>query len=104
MKKDKLFISFRIFVTVCAAWGWWGVLYPELTMTPDTYCIIYEETGAPTESYVQEQVEMVEWKLDNDIYETVLGAERSQIRFRSRLLTNITAFCEQERGINESGK
>ena len=102
MKKSE--IGIRVLCSICAAFCWWGFLYPELTMTPDTYCIIYEETGAPTESYIQEQAEMVEWKLDNDIYETVLGAERSQIRFRSRLLTNITAFCEQERGINESGK
>ena len=70
-------------------------------MTPDTYKIIYEDEVSQ-EYYVQEQSEVVEWNLNGDIYETVLGAERSQIRFRSRLLTNITALYEQERGINES--
>lgn len=104
MKKGKLLFGFRIFVTVSAALGWWGVLYPELTMTPDTYCVVYEEKSVPSATYMQERTGAAAWKLDNDIYTTVLGAERSQIRIRSRLFTNITAFCEQERGINEAGR
>ena len=103
MKQNKLWISFRIFVTTCAALGWWGILYPELTMTPDTYKIVYEDTISQ-EYYVQEPGEVVEWNLDSDIYETLLGTERSRIRFRSRLLMNMTAWYEQERGINESDK
>lgn len=104
MKNNKLLVSFRVVVTICAALGWWGVLYPELTMTPDTYRIVYEESASEAERDMQEQSEMVEWDFDNNIYETVLGAERSQIRFRSRLLMNVTALYEQERGINDSGK
>lgn len=101
MKQNKLQISFRIFVTVAAALGWWGVLYPEFTMTPDTYKIVYEDT-TPQEYYVQEPEEVVEWNVNHHIYETVLGADRTKLRFRSRLLMNMTAWCEQERGINES--
>lgn len=101
MKMNKLLIPFRIFVTACAALGWWGVLYPELTMTPDTYKIVYEDEVSQ-EYYVQEQGEVVEWDLDSNIYETVLGADRSMLRFRSRLLMNMTALYEQERGINET--
>lgn len=104
MKKNKLMVSFRIFITVSAALGWWGVLYPELTMTQDTYRIVYEDTTAEENGYVQEAAEVVEWDFDNDIYEDVLGAQRSRIRLRSRLLMNLTAICEQERGMDESGK
>lgn len=101
MKQNKLLIPFRIFVTACAALGWWGVLYPELTMTPDTYKIVCED-AISQEYYVQEPGEVVEWELNGDIYETVLGADRSRLRFRSRLLMNMTALYEQERGVNES--
>lgn len=103
MKQNKLRIPFRIFITACAALGWWGILYPELTMTPDTYKIVYED-AVSQEYYVQEQGEVVEWDLDSDIYETVLSADRSRLRFRSRLLMNMSALYEQERGIDGSEK
>lgn len=104
MKKNKLMISFRFFITICAAYGWWGVLYPELTMTPDTYRVVYEEEADDVDYYVQVPTEVVEWEFDNDIYETVLSADRSRLRFRSRLLMKVAACIEQERGINESGE
>jgi len=112
MKNKKFLVPFRVVVTICAALGWWGVLYPELTMTPDTYRIVYEETACEEAVYLQndEMQELMElagtseWDFDNNIYETVLGAKPGQIRFRSRLFRNVTALYEQERGINDSGK
>ncbi len=79
MKKNKLFLSLRIFLGGCAALGWWGLLYPELTMTPSTYRVV-DENGT-----VLESEEMVEWDFDRDIYREILEAEPEQIRFRSKL-------------------
>lgn len=83
MKKQMLkgfFKGFRVFLTVCAVFGWWGIIYPELTMTPDTYQVFYgDET-------VQKQQEVVEWDFDSTIYLDILNADPSQIRFRSKLL------------------
>lgn len=33
----------------CAAFGWWGILYPELAMTPDTYKVVREEKPSAEE-------------------------------------------------------
>ncbi len=79
MKKNKWLLSVRIFLGGCAALGWWGLLYPELTMTPSTYRVV-DENGT-----VLESEEMVEWDFDNDIYWDILEADSSQIRFRSKL-------------------
>lgn len=91
MKKKRLWIAVRVFAAVFAFWGWWGVLYPELTMTPDTYRIVYED-GASGEV------------ADRDIYRTVLRTDRSRLRFCSRLFMNLTAVYEQERGVKDAGK
>ena len=96
MKRNKLVLSVHIILSVCAVFGWWGVLYPELTMTPSTYHIVYEDPA------VQEQENMVEWDFDNDIYWKVLEADRSQIRFKSRFVSSINALQDQGRGIHES--
>lgn len=79
---NRKWTGIKIFLGVCAAFGWWGLLYPELTMTPDTYAVIGEET-------VQELPEVVEWDFDSDIYRDILEADRSQIHFRSRLLKEL---------------
>lgn len=98
MKRNKLVLSVHILLSVCAVFGWWGLLYPELTMTPSTYRIVYEDAT------VQEQDNMVEWDFDDTIYWDVLKADRNQIRFRSRLVSNVSALQEQGRGIHESGE
>lgn len=67
-------------LTMCAVLGWWGVLYPELTLTPDTYRVFYGD------GTVQMPEEVVEWDFDSDIYLEILNAEPEQIRFRSKLL------------------
>lgn len=98
MKKNKIIMSIHIMLGICAAFGWWGLLYPELAMTPSTYKVIYEDTA------VQKQENVVKWDFDDDIYWEILEADRSQIRFRSRLLTNINVLQEQGRGDHESWK
>ena len=62
MKKKKLMVPVHIILGACAVFGWWGLLYPELTMTPSTYNVVYED------GTVQVGENMVEWDFDDDIY------------------------------------
>ena len=72
---------------VCTAcYGWWGVIYPELTMLPSTYEIVYEETEAAEAETVQTGPEVVEWNSDSQIYWKILETDPEKIRFKSRLL------------------
>lgn len=81
-------IAIRIVIGMCAAYAWWGMLYPELTLTPDTYVVLDEE------QIVQEVQNMVEWDLDSDIYRMLLEADSDKICFKSKLLTQIDALTE----------
>lgn len=85
MKKER--IRIRIITVLCAALGWWGLLYPELTLTPDTVQIMCEEDGS---EYPVDR----EWSFDDNLYLKLLGTGRDNIRFRSRLLTELNAFWE----------
>lgn len=79
----------RVVITLCAALGWWGGLYPELTMTPDTYAVIGED------GFLQGEEEMAEWDSGGDVYRSVLEAGGSRIRFKSRFLMQIEALMRQ---------
>ena len=83
----RLVQGVRILTVALACYGWWGVIYPELTMLPSTYEIVYEETEATEAETVQTGPEVVEWNSDSQIYWKILEADPEQIRFKSRLLT-----------------
>lgn len=85
----KYFGKIRILLCVCAAFGWWGILYPELAMTPDTYRVVAEDQAG------QEMLTQEEWDFDSNIYWEILRADRSQVRFRSRLLDDIGALFQK---------
>lgn len=79
----------RIIVCVCAVLGWWGVLYPELVLTADTYRICGDsESGG---QHIQEEQSL---SADQDIYWNLLKADRNEIRFRSKLLIEWNKFME----------
>ncbi len=80
----KMKLAVKAVACVCAALGWWGVLYPELTLTPDTYAIVGEEKAGG--EAVQKAEEVVKWDFSSDIYKKLLEAEAGQIQFKSRLL------------------
>lgn len=96
---EKIFshkwIGLRIAVSLCAALGWWGLLYPELTLTPDTVTVSEEsakgESGRKTRN----------WCFDDNLYLDLLNADRDQITFRSRLLTDIGSLWEALHERNE---
>ena len=85
--RDRFIQVIRILTVALACYGWWGVIYPELTMLPSTYEIVYEETEAVEAETVQTGPEVVEWNSDSQIYWKILEADPQQIRFKSRLLT-----------------
>ena len=82
----RLVQGVRILTVALACYGWWGVIYPELTMLPSTYEIVYEEQAEETKT-VQKDAEVVEWNSDSQIYWKLLEADPEQIHFKSRLIT-----------------
>lgn len=79
----------RIATVVCAAIGWWGMWYPELTTAADTYAIVQEDgTVLPASEVV---------KCDfGELYcEELLQADNSQIRFRSKFLQWLEEYFEK---------
>lgn len=83
----RLVQGIQVMTVALACYGWWGVIYPELTMLPSTYEIIYEETEAAGTETVQKSPEVVEWNSDSQVYWKILEADPEQIRFKSRLFT-----------------
>lgn len=90
MKKKCLGI--RIIISLCAALGWWGLLYPELSLTPDTVVFrIKDDSGTLRE-------QPLEWDFDGSIYRDLLNAGPDRITFRSRLLTDFNTLWEAING------
>ena len=40
----KKWLGIRVAAGLCAALGWWGLLYPELALTPDTVKVSAQDT------------------------------------------------------------
>lgn len=85
--KKKL-ITFRAVLSICAALGWWGLLYPELVLSPDTVTI-YEETDSHTKTPIP-----VEWSFDSKLYKDLISAGRDKITYRSKLFTELSLLWE----------
>lgn len=90
----KKWTGFRIIVSMCAALGWWGLLYPELALTPDTVKICAEEDS-------QNSLPL-EVDSPGELYLNLLNGGKNSITFRSKLLTNLTLFWETLHGGNDS--
>ena len=85
MKRIKKII--RITALICAMYGWWGLLYPEFTLTADTVKIICEDE-------TEEELSEEELMNDHSLYLDLLNAGGKNIRFRSKLLTELYSFWE----------
>lgn len=84
----RKWIGIRIVLSLCAALGWWGLLYPELTLTPDTVKITEEDEEGEISDLPWE------WSFDSELYRELLEADPGSITLRSRLFTNIGLFWE----------
>lgn len=69
------------------AFGWWGVLYPEFTLTEDTFRIVWVTEKAP-EDWEEESA--------TEIYYDLLQAEPGQIKIKSKLLEFLAGLLEKE--------
>ena len=98
VKRNEWRVSLQIMLTLCALWGWWGMLYPEFTLTEDTYRVVYEEDAAvPSksgESVWTENEEAAE-ESPRELYRRLLHAPKGQVRFRSKLLIQLQKWMEQ---------
>ena len=92
----KKWVGFRIILSMCAVIGWWGLLYPELTLTPDTIKVIAEDENGNPEALVPE------WDGYGSLYLDLLRAGEGKITFRSKLLTNLSTFWETLHEGNEN--
>lgn len=81
--------AFRMVCTLCVALGWWGMLYPDFTMTPDTYEVVWEDA--------ESEHEMQEWDSEEEIYDLLLNADSGRIRFKTKLLSKIDAILKHLR-------
>ncbi|MCM1089609.1 MAG: hypothetical protein NC092_08065 [Butyrivibrio sp.] len=89
MKKNGIAI-----LAVCAAMGWWGALYPRFTLLESTYEIVYEnETEEASESHTDTETGSAVG--GSELYWKILDADCSQIRFKSRLLTEWAAYAQK---------
>lgn len=84
----KKWLKIRTLVCFCAALGWWGLLYPELSLTPDTVVLRLSDDGG----ILREQP--LEWDFDGGLYRDLLNAGPGRITFRSKLLTDFSALLE----------
>lgn len=84
VKRNEWRVSLQIMLTLCALWGWWGILYPEFTLTEDTYRVVYDEDDA----------EIAE-ESPRELYLRLLHAPKGQVRFRSKLLIQLQKWMEQ---------
>lgn len=109
MKKKEWRMSLQIMLTFCALWGWWGMLYPEFTLTEDTYRVVYEETEDTDAGHAYpENGEAADMQNDagaksaeadgespRELYRRLLHASKGQLRFRSRFLIQLQKWMEQ---------
>ena len=85
----KKWKEIRILFGICAALGWWGVLYPELTLLPDTYKIVIRDEFSEEESF------SYEWIAEDALYREILEADADSIVFKSKLWESISALIEK---------
>ena len=71
---------YRVFLGAMLMAGFWSFLYPEYTLLPETYRIVY--TDGETE---EESGEESEEETEEDIYLLLQKASPKPIRFRSKL-------------------
>ncbi len=84
----KKWFGIRMGLGIIAALGWWGLLYPELTLTPNTVKVVYD--GQQDEAEAQSPGQSP----DGSLYRDILNAPPGKITFRSKLLTDFNAILE----------
>lgn len=79
----------KMLIWICAAAGWWGVFFPDFTLTEDTY----EITGKTYEELSEEEKELLE---EAGIEGLLINAEPGQIKVKSRLFTIVSDYFQRK--------
>lgn len=74
------------------AFGWWGVLYPELTLTEDTFRIVWSDEENCKEVGKTEESEDLS---ATQIYYKLLSGSSKEIKIKSKLLEVLTDYFEK---------
>ena len=88
----KKWLGIRVLFSLCAALGWWGLLYPELSLTPDTVVLKMKDDSGHLREHP------LTWDFDGSIYWDLLNAGPGKISFRSKLLTDFSTLWEALNG------
>ncbi len=75
----KKIAGFRVLLGICAAFGWWGFFYPELSLTPDNVRMIQEQADGTSLDVTEK------WQFDSDILQELLQAKEGEICFKSKV-------------------
>ena len=81
-------LGIRITTGICAVLGWWGLLYPQLALTPDTVAIISETEDGSFEE------QSLKWDFEGSLYFNLLNAGPDKITFRFKILKDLNSFLE----------
>ena len=87
-------LGIRITTGICAVLGWWGLLYPQLALTPDTVAVI----PSTEDGCFEEQ--SLKWDFDGSIYLDLLNADPGKITFRLKIFTDLSSLLEALRNGN----
>ncbi len=99
MKREQFWNSIKRYyidiiatgLALCVAYGWWGVLYPQLTLNADTYRVVAQDGQEVCCDGDDRDVD------GTVVYMEMLNADRRQIRFRCRLVEEIMKCLERVR-------
>lgn len=86
----RIYISQLVFLSALSA-GWWGILYPDLSFSEQTFAVEQEEQNAerqPAADIADNQEEKKELT-GSEAFWALLGAQPEEIEIRSRLLDQI---------------
>ena len=90
----KKWLGIRITTGICAALGWWGLLYPQLALTPDTVSVISETEDGGFEE------QSIKWDFDGSLYLDLLNAGPDKITFRFKFFKDLNSLMEAFRNGN----
>jgi hypothetical protein len=72
-------IRLKVCAVICAALGWWGLIYPDFTLTADS-CRVVDENG---EAVTDDK------STGAELYRAVLQADREHVVLKSRAVEAI---------------
>ncbi|MCM1118488.1 MAG: hypothetical protein NC543_03920 [bacterium] len=84
----KNWLKIRIGVCICLYAFWWGLLCPELLVNPDTCRVVDGDTG-------EEMPAQLKQTSAEQLYQALQEADRTHIRYRSRLLELLEQLLEK---------